>query len=308
MKENIGLVGLGAMGLPMGKRILASGRDLVVVPHFNHTPAEELVGLGARIAATPDELARDCSIIITSLPDVPQVREVLFGPAGLAATSRKDLLYIDTSTITPSAAVEFEARLLASGVDMIDAPVSGGPLRAADGTLTIMVGGPVEVFERAKPILGVLGKNIVHVGGSGAGQVVKLVNQMLISIIMVANAEALSLGVRAGVPLETLLSVIATSSGANYLMQNWLPTTLFAGEMDKGFALDLLMKDLSAGLQLADELGAPASEATIAHKLYETAKSTVEGAGRLDYSVVARLYERANSVELRLSSGLKDGN
>ncbi|MEO6457672.1 MAG: NAD(P)-dependent oxidoreductase [Chloroflexia bacterium] len=300
MTEIIGLVGLGAMGLPLGKRILASWRDLVILPHRNRTPAEELAALGARVASTPEEVARDCDLVITSLPDVPHVREVLFGQYGLASSPRDGLLYIDMSTITPSAASEFHARLAECGVDMLDAPVSGGPMRAADGSLTIMVGGSAEVFQRARPILEVLGKNITHVGGPGTGQAVKLVNQLIISSIMVANAEALSLGVKAGVPLETLLQVISTSSGSNYLMQNWLPRTLFSGDLQNGFALDLLMKDLNAALQWAGELGAPAFAGALAQQLYRTIKASEDDVGRLDYSVVARLYEDANGVQLRL--------
>jgi len=184
---------------------------------------------------------------------------------------------------------------------MLDAPVSGGPMRAADGSLTIMVGGNAEVFQRAKPIFAVLGKNITHVGGPGTGQAVKLVNQLIISSIMIANAEALSLGVKAGVPLETLVQVISTSSGSNYLMQNWLPRTLFSGDLQNGFALDLLKKDLNAAMQWASELGAPAFGGALAQQLYRTIKGSEDGAGRLDYSVVARLYEEANGVQLRLS-------
>ncbi len=300
MKETVGLVGLGAMGLPIGKRILESGRNLVVLPHRNSAPAEELASLGARIVSTPSVLAQDCAIVITSLPDVPHVREVLFGENGLASGPCDGLLYVDMSTITPSASMEFHAKLAERGVNMLDAPVSGGPMRAADGTLTIMVGGSFEVFNRARPLLEILGKNIVYVGGPGSGQVVKLVNQLIISSIMVANAEALSLGVKAGVPLGTLVEVIGTSSGSNYLMQNWLPRTLFSGDLENGFALDLLIKDLNAALQLAGELGAPAFAGSLAQQLYRIVRATGDGAGRLDYSVVASLYEEANDIQLRL--------
>ena len=300
MTETVGLVGLGAMGLPIGKRILESGRGLVVVPHTNRTPAEELKALGARIAAVPADLALDCSTVLTSLPDVPHVEEVLFGQYGLASQDCVGLLYIDLSTITPSATIEFERKLAAHGIQMLDAPVSGGPMRAAEGTLTIMVGGSQEAYDRARSLLEVFGKNIVHVGGSGTGQVVKLTNQLLISVIMVANAEALSLGVKAGVPLETLLEVIGTSSGSNYLLQNWLPRTLFSGDLDHGFALDLLMKDLNAVLQMAAEAGSPVFGGALAQQLYRSIRATGEEVGRLDYSVVARIFEEVNGVDLRL--------
>ena len=198
-QRKIGLVGLGAMGLPMGKRLLVAGHDLAVVPHRNQDAAKTLAAAGATIRAAPAELAGDREVIITSVPDVPQVEEVLFGPLGLlAGAPGPGTLFIDMSTINPTAAREHERRLADAGIVALDAPVSGGPVRAADGTLTIMVGGSPEAFERGKPVLEAIGKNIIHVGGPGSGQAVKLVNQLMISVIMIANAEALTLGTKAG--------------------------------------------------------------------------------------------------------------
>jgi len=138
----------------------------------------------------------------------------------------------------------------------------------------------------------------VHVGGPGAGQVVKLANQLMISIIMLANAEALSLGVKAGIPLETLVEVIGTSSGSNYLMQSWLPKTLFSGDLSGGVALDLLLKDLNAALLSAKELGVPTFSGALAQQLYLMTRTAT--GGRVDYSAVAQLYEQVTGVELRL--------
>lgn len=299
MRKRIGLVGLGAMGLPIGKRLLQAGHDLVVVPHQKTAPADELAALGATIRKSTADLASDREMIITSLPDVPQVQEVLFGERGLlAGAPPRGTLYVDMSTINPTAAREQHGRLAGSGVEALDAPVSGGPLRAADGTLTIMVGGSEAGFGAIRPMLEAVGKNIVHVGGPGAGQAVKLVNQLMISIIMVANAEALTLGVKAGVPLQTMLDVISTSSGSNYLMQTWLPKTLFSGDLSGGFSLDLLMKDLSAALRWAADLGLPAFGGAMSQQLYRLAQA--EGHGKSDYSVVAQLYEETAGVRLRL--------
>lgn len=297
MTKTVGLIGLGAMGLPMGRRLLSNGYDLSVVPHNNREPAEELRQLGAHIAERPSQLVDQCDAIITIVPDVPHVQEVLFADGGLSGAARPGLLLIDMSTVTPSAARHYHELLSDKGVDVLDAPVSGGPMRAADGTLTIMVGGKQEVFERAKPLLSTLGKQVVHVGGPGAGQTVKLANQLMISIIMIANAEALSLGVRAGIPLETLVEVIGTSSGSNYLMQSWLPKTLFSGDLSGGFALDLLMKDLNAALVSAKELGIPAFAGALAQQLYTMTRSAT--GGRVDYSAVAQLYEQTTGAELR---------
>ncbi|HUP27287.1 MAG TPA: NAD(P)-dependent oxidoreductase [Chloroflexia bacterium] len=298
MSKRVGLIGLGAIGLPVGKRLLGAGHDLTVVPHVNREPAEELAALGAKIAGSPRDLTGDCEVLVTSLPDVPQVREVLFGDGGFANSASTGQLHIDLSTITPSAAQEFHSRLAEQGIASVDAPVSGGPTRAADGTLTIMVGGDEAAFDRAAPILSALGSSITRVGGPGSGQAVKLVNQLMISVIMLANAEALTLGVKAGVPLETLTSVISTASGANGLLQHWLPKTLFTGDVSGGFALDLLMKDLSAALSWAAELKSPTFGGAIAQQLYRLAQ--LDGHGRHDYSSVATVYEQAAGVELRM--------
>jgi 3-hydroxyisobutyrate dehydrogenase-like beta-hydroxyacid dehydrogenase len=296
--KRVGMIGLGAMGLPMAKRLLSGGFDLSVLPHRNMAPADELVSIGARRVTSHSELAEASDVLITMVPDVPQVQEVLFGEGGLAQTIRSGALYIDMSTVTPAAAREYHSRLGDRGVLVLDAPVSGGPMRASDGTLTIMVGGSKEAFEIAQPVLSVLGKQITHVGGPGAGQVVKLANQLMISIIMIANAEALTLGVKAGIPLETLVEVIGTSSGSNYLMQSWLPKTLFSGDLNSGFALDLLLKDLNAALLSSKEMGVPAFGGALAQQLYLMART--EAGGRVDYSAVAELYEHTAGVELRL--------
>jgi 3-hydroxyisobutyrate dehydrogenase-like beta-hydroxyacid dehydrogenase len=298
MSTKVGVVGLGAMGFPMTRRLLQNGFDVAVVTHRNPGPAEELSALGARVVKRASELAAECEVVITSVPDVPQVEEVLFGADGLSAAPQEGLLYIDMSTITPTAARQHYERLAEQGVAAVDAPVSGGPARANDGTLTIMVGGDVEAFERALPVLQALGNNITHVGPPGSGQAVKLVNQLMISIIMVANAEALTLGVKAGVPLSTMLEVIGTSSGSNYLMQNWLTKTLFNDDLKSGFALDLLMKDLRAALSWAGELGLPTFGGSLAQQLYKLART--DETARSDYSVVASVYEEAAGVRLRL--------
>ena len=303
MTLRVGLVGLGAMGLPIGKRLMEAGHSLVVVPHWNQAPADELRALGADVCPRAADLLPECQVVITSVPDVPQVQQVLFGEEGLVAGRQEgrehDCLFIDMSTINPTAAREHHARLSEAGIAALDSPVSGGPARAVDGTLTIMVGGEKEAFERGRPVLSALGKHVIHVGGPGSGQAVKLVNQLMISIIMVANAEALTLGVKAGVPLEVLTEVIGTASGSNYLMQNWMPKTLFSGDLSGGFALDLLMKDLNAALRWADDMGLPAFGGSLAKQLYRLAQA--EGYGKMDYSAVARLYEVAAGADLRMS-------
>lgn len=299
MTLKVGYIGLGAMGLPMCKQLLRNGFQLAVVPHRNTAPAEELAGMGAEVLQRPAELTQSCSVVITAVPDVPQVQEVLFAGDGVAVAPHNGLIYIDMSTITPTAAREHYARLKEVGIAALDAPVSGGPVRAADGTLTIMVGGDQETYNDALPVLQALGKHIVHVGPAGSGQVVKLVNQLIISIVMVANVEALTLGVKAGVPLSTLVDVIGTSAGSNYLMQSWMPKTLFSGDLRTGFALDLLMKDLRAALTWANEMGLPTFGGAMAQQLYKLVRN--DETARFDYSAVAAIYEEAAGVSLRLA-------
>jgi 2-hydroxy-3-oxopropionate reductase len=298
----IGLVGLGAMGLPMGRRVLAAGLRLAVVPHQRSAPAEELRSLGAEVAANAASLRSICDVVLTSVPDVPQIQEVLFGESGLlAGEGNRTQLLIDLSTINPTVARDNHKKLAQAGMFALDSPVSGGPARATDGTLTIMVGGEAEAFERGKEVLELLGKHVVHVGGPGSGQAVKLVNQLIISVVMVANVEALTLGAKAGVPLQTMLDVIGTSSGSNYLMREWMPRTLFTGDLTGGFALDLLQKDLNAALTWAKEMGVPTFGGSLAQQLYRLEQAA--GAGRSDYSTVARIYEAAAGVTLRLEDG-----
>src|SRR5688572_8952316 len=178
-KMQVGLAGVGAMGSRFGSRILAAGHELWLLPHRNLENIEALCGAGARTAATARELARQCDVVITALPDVPDVREVHLGEDGLASGARRGQLFIDMSTISPTAAREHHALLAEKGVPALDAPVSGGPVRAADGTLTIMVGGDEAAFEQALPFLSLFGSHIVYAGPPGAGQAVKLVNQLI---------------------------------------------------------------------------------------------------------------------------------
>jgi 3-hydroxyisobutyrate dehydrogenase-like beta-hydroxyacid dehydrogenase len=177
---------------------------------------------------------------------------------------------------------------------MLDAPVSGGPARAADGTLTIMVGGDAALFDRCRPIFAAMGRQITHVGPLGSGEMLKAVNQLMISIIMLANAEALALGLKAGLPLDTMREVIGTASGGNYLLANWLPKVAFTGSYEGGFALDLLLKDLRAALAAAEELGVPTLGGALAYQMYRLMQR--EGHGREDYSVLLHWWEQAAGV------------
>lgn len=291
------MVGVGAMGEPMAASLLRAGFTVTVCAHSNRAPVERLVALGAVDGGDPAGVARASEAVVICVPDAPQVEETLFGAQGVAAGASPGLLIIDMSTISPVATRTFDARLREQGLRFVDAPVSGGPARAATGTLTIMAGASDADFADAEPILRGMGTPN-HVGGVGMGEVVKLVNQIIISNTMIANAEALTFAAKAGADIDAVRDVILTATGSNYLLQNWLPQSWLAGSFKPGFALDLLRKDLAAALDSARALGVPMPASALAYQMY-TATSG-EGHGRDDYSSVAEFYQRAAGTTVSL--------
>jgi len=276
------------MGEPMTRSLLKAGFDVSVCAHRNREPVERVAAAGAREQADPAAVAAASDVVITCVPDAPQVEEALFGPRGAAAGARSGALFIDMSTISPVASKAFAERLNLNGVRFLDAPVSGGPARAQTGTLTIMVGAAPGDFAQAKPVLEAMGTPH-HVGAVGLGETVKLVNQLIIGCLMVANAEALTFAKSAGADLEAVRGVLATATASNYLLEQWLPKTWFAGTFEGGFALDLLRKDLAAALAAAQAMKMPMPASALAYQLYT--QRSAEGDGALDYSAVAKFYE-----------------
>ncbi|MEO6912876.1 MAG: NAD(P)-dependent oxidoreductase [Candidatus Baltobacteraceae bacterium] len=288
-QPHIGFIGLGAMGEPMVGSLRRAGFAVTAAVHRNRAALERLLTLGVLEAADPAAAAAASDLVITCVPDTPQVEEALFGERGLAAGAKMGTLFIDMSTISPIASRAFAKRLTSMGHRFADAPVSGGPVRAKEGTLAIMAGSSPEDFSEAEPILRAMGTP-THVGSVGMGETVKLVNQLMIGSIMIANCEALIFAKKAGVDLDVVRSVIGTATGSNYLLENWLPKTWFAGSFDGGFAMDLLRKDLNAALEAAREMKLALPASAFAYQLY-TAQSA-EGDGARDYSAVAKFYER----------------
>jgi len=286
---SLGFLGLGAMGEPMARSLLRAGFPVTIAAHTRREALERLVAEGAKEAADPAAVAAASAVVVTCVPDAPQVEEVLFGARGVAGGLAKGSVVIDMSTISPVASQRFAQRLRTQGADFVDAPVSGGPTRAASGTLTIMVGADPAVFERVEPVLKAMGTPTL-LGGVGMGETVKLVNQVIIASVMIANAEALVFAKRAGADLEAVRKVIATATGSNYLLDQWLPKTWLGGTFEGGFAMDLLRKDVAAALDAAraTKYGMPLTG--LAYQLY-TAQSA-EGDGALDYSAIAKAYER----------------
>ena len=282
------------MGEPMAASLIRAGFAVAVCAHRNREPVERLVAAGALDAGDPAGVGRVSEVVITMVPDAPQVEGALFGPHGAVAAARPGTLFIDMSTISPVATGAFDARLRAAGHRFVDSPVSGGPARAAIGTLALMVGASDADLAAAEPVLRALGTPN-HVGTVGMGETVKLVNQILIANIMVANAEALVFAKKAGANIDVARDVILTATGANYLLDTWLPTTWLSGSFAGGFALDLLRKDLGAALDAARGLGVQLPASALAYQLYTAAAGN--GHGRDDYSSVATFYQDATGVD-----------
>jgi 3-hydroxyisobutyrate dehydrogenase-like beta-hydroxyacid dehydrogenase len=288
--QNVGFVGLGAMGEPMVRSLRRAGFAVTVSAHRRRGALERLVGNdGVREAADAAAVAAVADPVVICVPDAPQVEEVLFSARGVLTGAMPGALVIDMSTISPVASQSFARRLTEREVHFVDAPVSGGPARAADGTLTIMVGAAPGDYARAEPVLRGMGTPH-HLGPVGMGETVKLVNQIVIANTMIGNVEALAFARRAGANLEMVCKVLASATASNYVLERWLPKTWLAGTFEGGFALDLLRKDIAAALDAARATRYPMPATALAYQLY-TIRSA-EGDGALDYSAIAKSYER----------------
>jgi 2-hydroxy-3-oxopropionate reductase len=285
----VGFVGLGAMGEPMAAALRRAGYAVIASVHRRREALERLREVGVVEAADPAAVAAEAEAVIVCVPDAPHVEEALFGLHGVARGAKPGSLVIDMSTISPVASRRFAERLAERGLDFVDAPASGGPARARAGTLTIMAGASAEAFARAEPLLRAMG-NPHHLGPVGMGETVKLVNQIIIANVMIANAEGLVFAKRAGADLDAVREVLATATASNYILAEWLPKTWLAGTFEGGFALDLLRKDLSAALDAARALTHAMPATGLAYQLY-TARSA-QGDGALDYSAIVKGYER----------------
>lgn len=293
--RNVGLVGVGAMGEPMGARLLSAGFRVHTCVHHRRERVMRLVAQGAIELEDPAAVAARSDVVVTVVPDAPQVEEVLFGERGVAAGLTADRIVIDMSTISPLASRTLGERLKQLGIHMLDAPVSGGPSRAQTGDLTIMVGGERETFERCRPLFEAMGTPTL-VGPAGMGETFKLANQIIIANVMLANVEALVFAKKSGADIRQLRDVLLTATGSNYLLEKWIPTAWFENAHKVGFAIDLLRKDLAAAIDAARQMGIPMMSSALAYQLYTAASG--ERHGTEDYSVVAQLYERAAGVSV----------
>lgn len=293
----IGFIGLGNMGGPMARNLLKAGHQLTV-SDLSQSAVAGLVEAGATAAASIAELARsDVEMIITMLPAAPHVKGVYLGEDGLLAHVAPHVRLIDSSTIDPMSARQVAEAAAARGNSLIDAPVSGGTGGATAGTLTFMVGGDKTDFDAALPVLQAMGKNIVHCGPTGNGQVAKVANNMLLAITMIGTAEAMNLGVSLGMDPAVLAGIINTSSGRNWSSDTYNP---YPGVMDNvpasrgytgGFGTDLMLKDLGLATEAAKQARQPVILGGLAQQLYQTFSS--QGNGALDFSAIIKLYNGA---------------
>ena len=268
MAEKVGFIGLGIMGRGMAANLLAKGFDVVV---WNRTAsrADGLVEAGAARAESPAAVARACPIVITCVSDTPDVEAVILGSEGVVEGVASGSLVIDCSTISPQATLEIAQALEAKGAFMLDAPISGGSEGAEKGTLSIMVGGRAEDFDRARPCLEAMGTTITHVGSQGAGQTVKLVNQILVVGNCVAMCEALLFAQAGGVDLQKTFDAISQGAAGSWMFTNRAPQ-IIRRDWSPGFMVSLQQKDLRLVLAAADEMGVPIPVTAQIFNLYRT--------------------------------------
>jgi 3-hydroxyisobutyrate dehydrogenase len=291
----IAFIGLGHMGAPMARNLLKAGHSLVVFDVVQNN-LDALTGAGAVAAKSAKDAAAKAELVITMLPSSPHVKSVYFGKDGVLAGVAKGITLIDSSTIDPHTAREVIAAATEQGNPMADAPVSGGTGGAEAGTLTFMVGGTAEVFERIAPVLRQMGKNVVHCGAAGTGQVAKICNNMILGISMIGVSEAMNLGAALGIDPKVLAGIINTSSGRCWSSDTYNP---YPGVMENvpasrgytgGFGADLMLKDLGLATDAAKMSKQPVMMGALAQQLYQTLSA--QGAGGQDFSAVIKLYKK----------------
>ncbi len=299
MNESIGFIGLGIMGGGMAANLLKARFNLTV---WNRTPGRitPLARAGAGVADSAADIAAGSDIIIICVSDTPDVEEVILGPRGVIERARPGSLVIDCSTISPAATRDIAARLRERGVHMLDAPVSGGSEGAAKGTLSIMVGGDEQQVKRAMPALQAMGKTITHVGGHGAGQMAKLVNQILVVVTMQGVAEALLFAQAGGLDLEKTLAAVGGGAAGSWMLNNRGPQVI-RRDWRPGFTVDLQQKDLRLVLEAADGMGIPLPSTALVFQFYRALQQ--QGLGGDGNHALARALERLAGVEIGKAEG-----
>ena len=274
-KERIGYIGLGIMGVPMATNLLKAGYSLTV---FSRTKskADALLGSGARWANTPAEVANQSDVVITCLPDTPDVKEVLIGCNGVVTASKRDLICIDMSTIAPNMTQSISKQLSKDGITLLDAPVSGGQIGALEAKLSIMVGGPADALQKVRPILETLGRTITHCGPSGYGQMTKLVNQAMVVHTLMSVAEGFAFAEKAGLDLQTIFDAISVGAAGSQSLKVFGPK-IIAGDLKPAFMIDLQQKDLRLVLEFADQIKQPLPGVALIKQLFTVLQAQGRG-------------------------------
>ena len=294
MGSKIGFIGLGIMGKPMSKHLIKAGHELTVYDVVE-APVKELQSFGARVAHSSKEVAESTDLIITMLPDSPDVENAALGPDGIFEGIRAGSTYIDMSTISPITTIKLSETAKARGVRILDAPVSGGEKGAIDATLTIMVGGAKETFDDCLSIFQTMGKNIVYCGQIGSGQVVKACNQILVAGVLESASEALVLGAKAGVDPEIVLKVIAGGYAMRVL--DVRGPLILKRDFKPGFKTRLHYKDLGIALAAGAEYGVPLPVTALIHEIMGAMK--VSGRGEYDHSGIITMLEDLARTEIK---------
>jgi 3-hydroxyisobutyrate dehydrogenase len=295
----IGFIGLGRMGYHMARHVADAGHALTV---YDMRPeAAEMLAAAApnvRVAASIADAAREKELVFTSLPGPPEIEAIVLDEGGLLGSMRWGSTYVDLSTNSPTLVRRLAAELAARGITMLDAPVSGGVDGAEAGTLSVMVGGDEAAFERLRPVLSTIGTKLFYCGGIGNGSVTKLCNNICGAVIAMISSEALTLGVKAGVDVQTLQQVIAVSTGGSQRLANRFPRYLLARNFEPGFSVALSAKDTHLALDLAHELEVPMQTGELAGK--ELDEAIARGWAALDMDIVPTLQEERAGVQLKL--------
>ena len=287
MAQVIGFIGLGIMGRPMARNLLKAGYPLVVHSR-SRGPVDEIAKAGAKVGTSPRDVASQCEVLITMLPNSPDVEQVVLGRDGVIEGARSGMVLLDMSTISPLVSQKIGAALADKRVQMLDAPVSGGEKGAMDGALSIMVGGDKAVFDKALPIFQAMGKTITHLGPLGAGGFTKLANQIIVAVNLTALGEALTLAKKAGLDRELTLTALAGGLAGSRCLDQKKPNYV-ANSYNPGFKIDLHFKDLGLIMESARALGVPLPATAAVQELFSALR--VKGRGGLDHSGVITLLE-----------------
>ena len=291
----IGFIGLGIMGRPMAKNLVKAGYDVMVADKFSPKAVEDVVATGATAAASNMEVGEKCDIVITMVPNSPNVKEALFGEDGAAKTMSKGKIVLDCSSINPIASREIYAELEKLGIEMLDAPVSGGEPKAIDGTLAFMVGGKPEIFEQCKPILEKMGSSVVLCGGIGAGNVTKLCNQTIVAVNIAALAEALQMGQMCGVEPEKIFNAIKGGLAGSTVMNAKAPM-MMDQNFKPGFRIDLHIKDLNNVVDAAKTVDAPIPLTQAVLEMMKILHHDSDGS--CDHSALLKYYQKLSGETL----------